>query len=45
MSDKQLRDEMITFLLAGHETTAVANSFCFYLLRCTRKPTPGLPPS
>jgi cytochrome P450 len=32
MSDKQLRDEMITLLLAGHETTAVALSFCFYLL-------------
>jgi cytochrome P450 len=32
MSDKQLRDEMVTLLLAGHETTAVALSFCFYLL-------------
>lgn len=32
MSDKQLRDEMMTLLLAGHETTAVALSFCFYLL-------------
>ncbi len=32
MSDKQLRDEMVTLLLAGHETTAVGLSFCFYLL-------------
>jgi cytochrome P450 len=32
MSDKQLRDEMVTLLLAGHETTAAALSFCFYLL-------------
>jgi cytochrome P450 len=32
MSDQQLRDEMVTLLLAGHETTAVALTFCFYLL-------------
>jgi cytochrome P450 len=32
MTDKQLRDEMVTLLLAGHETTAVALTFCFYLL-------------
>jgi cytochrome P450 len=32
MSDKQLRDEMVTLLLAGHETTAVALTLCFYLL-------------
>jgi cytochrome P450 len=32
MSDRQLRDEMVTLLLAGHETTAVALTFCFYLL-------------
>jgi cytochrome P450 len=32
MSDKQLRDEMVTLLLAGHETTAVALTFTFYLL-------------
>ena len=32
MNDKQLRDEMVTLLLAGHETTAVALTFCFYLL-------------
>jgi cytochrome P450 len=32
MSDRQLRDEMVTLFLAGHETTAIALSFCFYLL-------------
>ena len=33
MSDRQLRDEMITLLLAGHETTALALSWTWYLLR------------
>jgi cytochrome P450 len=32
MSEKQLRDEVITLLLAGHETTAVALSWTWYLL-------------
>ena len=32
MSDKQLRDEVITLLLAGHETTANALNWTFYLL-------------
>src|SRR5262249_25829493 len=32
MTDRQLRDEVVTLLLAGHETTALALSFCFYLL-------------
>jgi cytochrome P450 len=32
MSDKQLRDEVMTFLLAGHETTALALSWCWYLI-------------
>lgn len=32
MDDKQLRDEMITFLVAGHETTAVTLSWTWYLL-------------
>ena len=32
MSDKQLRDEVMTILLAGHETTANALSWTFYLL-------------
>lgn len=32
MSDRQLRDEMLTFLLAGHETTANALAWSWYLL-------------
>ncbi|MEP6619619.1 MAG: cytochrome P450 [bacterium] len=32
MSDLQLRDEAMTLLLAGHETTANALSWAFYLL-------------
>jgi cytochrome P450 len=32
MTDRQLRDELITLFLAGHETTALALSFTFYLL-------------
>jgi len=32
MSDEQLRDECLTILLAGHETTANALSFAFWLL-------------
>ncbi len=32
MSDRQLCDELITFLLAGHETTANAMAWTFYLL-------------
>jgi cytochrome P450 len=32
MSDQQLRDEMTTLLLAGHETTANALSWTWYLL-------------
>ncbi len=32
MSDLQLRDELVTLVLAGHETTANALSFAFYLL-------------
>lgn len=32
MSDKQLKDELLTLTLAGHETTANALSFTFYLL-------------
>jgi cytochrome P450 len=32
MSDRQLRDELVTLFVAGHETTALALSFCFYLL-------------
>lgn len=32
MSDEQLRDEVMTLFLAGHETTAVALSWTFFLL-------------
>ena len=32
MSDKQLRDEVVTIFLAGHETTAVLLTWVFYLL-------------
>src|SRR5262249_55076312 len=32
MSDEQLRDEVITLLIAGHETTAVTLSWAWYLL-------------
>jgi cytochrome P450 len=32
LGDQQLRDEVMTLLLAGHETTAMALSWTFYLL-------------
>lgn len=32
MTDKQLRDEAVTLFLAGHETTALALSWTFWLL-------------
>ncbi|MBD2665663.1 cytochrome P450 [Richelia sinica FACHB-800] len=32
MSDKQVRDEIMTLLIAGHETTALALSWGWYLL-------------
>jgi cytochrome P450 len=32
MSDRQIRDEILTIFLAGHETTANALSWTFYLL-------------
>ena len=32
MTDSQVRDETITFILVGHETTAVALSWTWYLL-------------
>ena len=32
MDDKQLRDEVMTIVLAGHETTAIALSWTWYLL-------------
>jgi cytochrome P450 len=36
MSDRQLRDELITIFLAGHETTAISLSWTLFLL--TRNP-------
>jgi cytochrome P450 len=32
MSDRQLRDELVTIFLAGHETTAIALSWTLFLL-------------
>ena len=32
MTDRQLRDEVITIFLAGHETTALTLSWTWYLL-------------
>ncbi|UPV73665.1 cytochrome P450 [Halorussus limi] len=32
MTDRQVRDEVMTLLLAGHETTALALTFTFFLL-------------
>ena len=32
MTDQQLRDEAVTFLLAGHETTALSLSWALYLV-------------
>jgi cytochrome P450 len=41
MTDKQLRDEVMTLFLAGHETTALALSWAWYLLaknpKCERR--------
>jgi cytochrome P450 len=32
MTDRQVRDEVLTLFFAGHETTAVATTWAFYLL-------------
>ena len=37
MSDKQLRDEVMTFFLAGHETTSLLLSWTLYLLARDRR--------
>ena len=34
MTDKQLRDEVLTFFVAGHETSATALTWTWYLLAC-----------
>jgi cytochrome P450 len=34
MTDEQLRDEVMTLVLAGHETTAMALSWTWWLLSC-----------
>lgn len=34
LSDRELRDQVITFLMAGHETTAKAITWTLYLLDC-----------
>jgi cytochrome P450 len=34
MSDRQLRDEVLTLLLAGHETTAATLGWAWWLLAC-----------
>ena len=39
MSDRQLRDEVMTMLLAGHETTSLALSWTYHLL--SRHPEAG----
>ena len=39
MSDKQVRDEVMTIFIAGHETTANALTWTFYLL--SQNPTVG----
>lgn len=36
MTDKQLRDETLTMFLAGHETTALAVTYAWYLLSTNR---------
>lgn len=37
MSDRELRDEMMTLLLAGHETTAVSLTWTWYLLALNKQ--------
>ncbi len=37
MSDQQLRDELVTLFLAGHETTSLALTYAFYFLSQNRE--------
>ena len=41
MDDRELRDQLMTLLLAGHETTAMALSWAWWLL--SSNPTAALP--
>jgi cytochrome P450 len=45
MTDRQMRDEVMTLFLAGHETTAMALSWTWYSSPRTRRVTRGSPPS
>ena len=45
MSDQQLRDEVMTLVLAGHETTANALSWTLYLLSTHPKSSVASSPS
>lgn len=36
LTDEELKDQTLTFLLAGHETSSVALSWCAYALDCHR---------
>jgi cytochrome P450 len=38
MTDRQLRDELVTLFLAGHETTAIALTWTFHLLAQNPEP-------
>lgn len=38
MTDRQLRDELVTLFLAGHETTAIALAWTFHLLAQNPEP-------
>jgi cytochrome P450 len=42
MTDQQLRDEVMTMLLAGHETTSLALSWTYYLLSQHRDVEQGI---
>jgi cytochrome P450 len=45
MSDPQLRDELLTLLAAGHETTAIALAWAMYWLHRARTPSSACAPS
>jgi len=37
LEEREVRDEIVTFLLAGHETTSNALAWAFYLISCDRE--------